>query len=73
LPAYSGLDSPRGSYVLLRVSRVQEAGDISPERLKAVSDQLRTVLGQEALSTYLASLRQKAGVKINREQLEKKQ
>ena len=72
LPAYSGMDSPRGSYVLLRVSRVQEAGDIPPERLKAVTDQLRMVLGQEALSTYLASLRQKAGVKINREFLDKR-
>jgi len=73
LPAYAGMDSPRGAYVLLRVTRVQEAGEIPPERLKAISEQLRMVLGQEALSAYLASLRQKAGVKINKEQLEKKQ
>ncbi len=73
LPAYAGVDGPRAAYVLLRVTRVQEAGDIPPEKLKTVSDQLRQVLGEEALSAHLAGLKQKAGVKINREQLDKKQ
>jgi peptidyl-prolyl cis-trans isomerase D len=73
LPAYAGVDGPRAAYVLLRVTRVQEAGDIPPERLKSISDQLRQVLGEEALSAHLASLKQKAGVTINKEQLEKKQ
>ncbi|MNC92316.1 hypothetical protein D3C83_87150 [compost metagenome] len=73
MPAYAGVEGPRAAYVLLRVTRVQDAGDIPPERLKSVSDQLRQVLGEEALSAHLASLRQKAGVKINKDMLEKKQ
>jgi peptidyl-prolyl cis-trans isomerase D len=73
LPSYAGVDGPLAAYVLLRVTRVQEAGDTPPEKLKTISGQLRQVLGEEALSAYLASLKQKAGVTINKEQLEKKQ
>lgn len=73
LPAYSGVDSPRGAYVLLRVSRVREAADVPPEKAKALADQLRLVQGQEAMTAYIAGLRQRAGVKINQERIEKKQ
>jgi len=72
LPAYAGVDSPRG-YVLLRVSRIQEAGEIPPEKAKALAEQLRLMQGQEVMAAYLASLRQRAGVKINQAQIEKKQ
>ncbi len=73
LPSYSGVDSLQGDYVLLRVSRVQEAGNIPPEKAKALSDQLRMVQGQETIGAYVAGLRQRAGVKINKEQIERKQ
>jgi peptidyl-prolyl cis-trans isomerase D len=73
LPAYAGVDSPRGAYLLVRVSRVQEAGEIPVEKAKALSEQLRMVQGQEAMTAYLTSLRQRAGVKIVKEQIEKKQ
>lgn len=72
LPVYAGVDSPRGAFVLLRVTRVQEDANIPPERAKALAEQLRMLQGQEALVAYVASLRQKAGVKINKEALEKK-
>ncbi len=73
LPAYAGVENPLGAYLLVRVSRVQEAGEIPAERAKALSSQLRMVQGQEAMSAYLASLRQKVGVKISKQQIEKKQ
>lgn len=73
LPAYGGLESPRGTYFLLRVTRVQEAGSLPPEKVKAFAEQLRQVLGQEEMAAYVASLRQRVGVKINKEHLEKKE
>jgi peptidyl-prolyl cis-trans isomerase D len=73
LPAYSGLTSPQGSYVLLRVTRVQEAEGVTPEKTKALSEQLRGVLARETMAAYVASLRQQGEVTINKEQLEKKQ
>ncbi len=72
LPVYTGVDSPRGAFVLLRVTRVLEETNIPPERAKALAEQIRMLQGQEALVAYIASLRQKAGVKINKAALEKK-
>ena len=73
LPAYAGVDSPRGAYVLLRLDRVVETEKIPPEKAKALSEQMRSGLAREILSSYITSIKQKAGVKINGELLEKKQ
>lgn len=73
LPAYAGVETLPGAYYLVRVSRVQEAEKIPPEKIKAIGDELRQVLAQETLMSYVAGLRQKAGVKINKDLLEKKQ
>jgi peptidyl-prolyl cis-trans isomerase D len=72
LPVYAGVDSPRGAFVLLRVTKVQEDANIPPEKAKALAEQLRNLQGQEALVAYVASLKQKAGVRISKEMLEKK-
>jgi peptidyl-prolyl cis-trans isomerase D len=72
LPAYAGVENLLGGYTLVRVSRVQEAGDIPQQRIDALARNLRQILGQEAISAYVAALRQQAGVSINKEQLEKK-
>ena len=71
LPAFSGTDSPQGAYVLLRLDRIVEADNLPPEKAKALSEQLRSVLAQEVMSSYIASIKQKAGVKINLEHLKK--
>lgn len=73
LPAYTGLDNPAGGYTLIRVSRVIEPEKIDPERRKQVADALRQLLGQEEMLAYVASLKQKGGVTISKELLEKKQ
>lgn len=72
LPAYAGMESSGGGYTLVRVSRVEDPAGIPEERAKAVADNLSRVLAQESLAAYLASLKQKAGVTINKEQLERK-
>ncbi len=73
LPAYTSVDSPRGAFVLLSVTKVQEDANIPPEKAKALAEQLRMLQGQEALVAYVASLKQKAGVRISKDALEKKQ
>jgi peptidyl-prolyl cis-trans isomerase D len=72
LPAYAGVENLLGGYTLVRVSRVREAGDIPQQRIDALARNLRQIHGQEAISAYVAVLRQQAGVNINKEQLEKK-
>jgi len=73
LPAYATVDSPRGAMILLRLSRVQTPDKVPPERAQQVTEQMQQVLAQEVFSAYVASLRQKIGVKVFKEQLEKKQ
>jgi len=73
LPAYAGVDTLTGTYFLLRITRVQEAGTIPPEKVRAIAEELRQALVQETIMAHVASLRQKAGMKINKEVIEKKQ
>ena len=73
LPAYTGVENPQGGYTLVRITRVQEAGNIPPETISALTDRLRQILGQEAVAAHVATLKQKAGVKINKEHLERKE
>lgn len=72
LPAYTGLDSANGGYTLVRVSRVEQSAKMPAERVRALEDQVGAMLAQETMAAYVASLKQKAGVKVNTELLEKK-
>jgi peptidyl-prolyl cis-trans isomerase D len=73
LPAYAGTESPMGAYILLRVGKVVDAEAGAPEKSRALSEQIRSVLAQEVMQSYITSIRQKAGVKINKERLERKE
>lgn len=73
LPAYAGVENLLGGYTLVRVTRVQEAEKIPPQRVEELAATLRRVHRQEELTAYLAALRQKVGVTVFREQLEKKE
>jgi peptidyl-prolyl cis-trans isomerase D len=72
IPAYAGTESPMGAFILLRVGKVVEAEGGTPEKSKALAEQMRSVLAQEVMLSYIASIKQKGGVKINKEYLEKK-
>jgi len=67
------VENPQLDYTLVRVTRVQEAADLPPEKAGELAAALRQVLAQEAMAAYLAALKQKAGVTINKEFLEKKE
>jgi peptidyl-prolyl cis-trans isomerase D len=72
-PAYAGAESPRGAFLLIKVSRVVDVEDIDPARRKAAADELRQLMGQEDLNAYVAGLRAKADVKLRLDSLEQKQ
>ncbi|MCE5181627.1 MAG: SurA N-terminal domain-containing protein [Betaproteobacteria bacterium] len=72
LPAYTGFENPKGGgFLLVKVGKVVDAGTIDPEKKKSYSSQLRQSLSQEYSLAYLASLKQKADVRITKEKLEK--
>jgi peptidyl-prolyl cis-trans isomerase D len=73
LPAYAGAADSEGGYMLFKIIRVQEPDKIDEAKRKELTEQLRQLVAQEQFSAYLASLRQKTDVKINYEQLEKKE
>jgi peptidyl-prolyl cis-trans isomerase D len=71
LPAYVGVDSPQDGYTLYKVSRVVEAGQPNAAKVKAFAENLRQMVAQESFNAYVASLKQKASIKIVKENLEK--
>jgi len=71
LPAYTGIENPKGGYLLIKVSKVVEPGTIDPAKKKSYANQLRQAFAQEYSSAYLASLKQKADISIKKETLEK--
>ncbi len=73
LPAYAGVENLQLEYTLLRVTRVQEAAELPPEKASELAGALRQVLAQEAMTAYIAALKQKAGVTINKDALEKRE
>lgn len=70
LPAYAAVENPQVPYTLVRVSRVQEVTDLPAEKTEEVASALRRLLAQEAMAAYLASVKERIGVKINTEALE---
>ncbi len=72
LPAYAGVETPQGGYVLMKITRVVDADVTDAAKRKAAADELRQLVAQEELNAYVASLKLKADVKIQQDRLEKK-
>ena len=73
LPAYAGLENAQGGFVLLKITRVVDAGAVDAAKRKSASEELRKLMGQAELDAYVASLKLKSDVKVQQDQLEKKQ
>lgn len=71
LPAYAGVENPKGGFLLIKVSKISEPAAIDPAKKKAYADRLRQALAQEYASAYLAGLKQKVEISIKKETLEK--
>jgi len=74
LPAYVGVQLPKGAYALYRVSQVKAgvANENDP-RVKGLRPQLVKFSGGEDFNAYLAALRERFKVTINTAALETKQ
>ena len=72
LPSYTGVEAPGGGFLLLKVTRVVEPEKIDRAQQKSLAEGLAQVLGEEQFSAYVASLKQKAKVQINKEHFEKR-
>ncbi|HWA12017.1 MAG TPA: SurA N-terminal domain-containing protein [Burkholderiales bacterium] len=70
LPAYVGVPAPQGRFVIYRISRVKDLASVDPAQKKALARQLAQMAGQEQFQAYLASLRSRTDVKIDRKKLE---
>ena len=73
LPAYAGIENADGGFILLKITRVVDDDKVEPDRRAALTEQLRQLVGQEELNAYVASLKLKADVKVQQDQLEKKE
>ncbi|MES2561481.1 MAG: peptidylprolyl isomerase [Pseudomonadota bacterium] len=71
LPAYTGLEAPGGGYMLVKVTRVVNPEKLDRAQQKSLSEGLAQVTGEEQFNAYLAGLKQKAKIKLDREQIEK--
>jgi peptidyl-prolyl cis-trans isomerase D len=71
LPAYSGTETP-GGYSLVQVTKVLEPTQIDAAQREALGTQLKQAVSLEELEATLASLRQRVGVTLRKDALEKK-
>jgi peptidyl-prolyl cis-trans isomerase D len=70
LPAYTGVSAPQGRFVVYRITRVKDVTQVDPEQKKALAKQLAQMVGQEQYQAYLAGLRERTDVKIDRKKLD---
>jgi peptidyl-prolyl cis-trans isomerase D len=73
LPAYTGVPAAQGRFVVYRITKVKDLTAVDPAQRKALGKQLAELIGQEQYSAYVASLRERADVKIDRKKLEQGQ
>lgn len=70
LPSYTGVPVSQGRFVIYRISKVRDVTETSAEQRKALAKQLAQMIGQEQYIAYLASLRERADVSIDKKKLE---
>ena len=73
LPVYAGADYGKGSYALLKVTKVVEPTEISPAQRRELTATMGQAAGQEDLTAYLGSLRKGYKVSVSQDLLQQKQ
>ncbi|HEX4331465.1 MAG TPA: SurA N-terminal domain-containing protein [Usitatibacter sp.] len=71
LPAYVGVETPVG-YSVVKVSKVVDIDKVDDKQRDALSAQLRNAVAAEELDSVLGSLRERVGVTVRKDVLEKK-
>lgn len=73
LPAYVGADAEGGGYMLYKIMTVSHPEKVDDNRRKALQAEYGTILGQEDFAAYLAGLRLRYKIDINKSALESKE
>lgn len=68
LPAYTGHDTVNG-YALFKITQIVPGASNDPALARAYQQRLDQLLGETQFAAYIASLREKYPVKINRDEL----
>jgi peptidyl-prolyl cis-trans isomerase D len=71
LPGYVGVDTPMG-YSLVQVSKVIDVPEIKDDQRQAMSAGLRQAVSATELEATVANIRNRVGVSVSREAIEKK-
>lgn len=70
LPAYAGVELPNnGGYALYKIIAVKPLATIDPDKRRALQADYAAIVAQEDFAAYLASLRKRYQVEINKEAL----
>lgn len=72
LPAYAGVELPGSGFALFKLSRLEVGAKLDDARQQAMLRQLSQLSAQEDVQAYLAALRNRYKVEINRAALEAK-
>lgn len=72
LPAYVGVASSQGGYLLARIDAVREAGSIDAAKRSGYARQLRQMTGEELLMAYLGDAKKRADISMKEFSTEKK-
>ncbi len=70
LPAYVGVETPAG-YSVVRVSKVVDVDKVDDQQREALAGQLRNAVAAGELESVLGSLRDRAGVTVRKDVIEK--
>lgn len=71
LPAYAGVENKQGGYILIKVSKLADTGNLDEGRKQAYAQRFSSMLEREYAAAHLASLKQKAKIEVSKEALEK--
>jgi peptidyl-prolyl cis-trans isomerase D len=73
LPSYAGVELPGSGYALFKTGKVEAGPALDDARRQAMLRQLGTIEAQEEVQAYLAALRARYKVEINKAALEAKE
>ena len=64
LPAHVGMEIDDGRYVIFKVSKIVDMEEVTEDDMSTAKEQLVQMVKQQQMSAYIASLRDKANVRI---------
>lgn len=70
LPAFTGVELPGAGYALYKITKLEVGGKVDEERRKVLLGQMNMMAAQEEMQTYLAALRVRYKVEIDKTALE---